>query len=93
MLFDLTRHFMRGSGNEFHTLSDAYEHTVVVPEDLLAKLKLVTFETQFLSASTSKLYLALAKSELELIQPFKCVGTKQFVSKQTNLKLNIKFNC
>ena len=59
---------MRGNGNEFHTLSDAYEHTVVVLVDLLAKLKLVTFETQLLlSVLTSKLYLALAKSELELI--------------------------
>ena len=34
---------MQDSGNEFHTLSDAYEHTAVVIVDLPAKLKLVTF--------------------------------------------------
>ena len=34
---------MRDSGNEFHTLSDTYKHSVVVLVDLLAKLKLVTF--------------------------------------------------
>ena len=84
---------MRNSGNEFHMFSDAYEHTVVVLVDLLAKLKLVTFYTQLLSALTSKLYLALAKSELELIQPFKYVEAKQFMSKQSNFELNTKFNC
>ena len=35
--------FMRDSGNEFHALSNAYEHTIEVLVDLLAKLKLVTF--------------------------------------------------
>ena len=64
---------------------------VVVIVDLLAKLKLVTIRTQLLSALTSKLYLALAKSELELIQAFKYVGVKQFVSKQN--KLNKECNC
>ena len=34
---------MRDSGKEFHTLSDAYEHTVVVRGNLLSKLKLETF--------------------------------------------------
>ena len=34
---------MRDSGNEFHTLSDAYEHTVVVLVDLLANLNLAIF--------------------------------------------------
>ena len=84
---------MLDSGNKFHTLSDAYEHTVVVIVDLLAKPKLVTFQTQLLSALTSKLYLALAKSEPELIQPFKYVEAKKFMSKQSNFELNTKFNC
>ena len=34
---------MQDSGNEFFTLSDAYEHAIVVLVNLLAKLKLVTF--------------------------------------------------
>ena len=34
---------MQDSGSEFHTFSDACEHTVVVLVDLLAKLKLITF--------------------------------------------------
>ena len=80
---------MRDSGNEFHMLSDAYKHMVVVLVDLLANLKLVTFQTQ-LSALTSKLYLALAKSELELIQSFKYVGAKQFMNELSNFELNTK---
>ena len=44
---------MWDSGNEFHTLSDANEHTIVELVDLLAKLKLVTFWTQLISALTS----------------------------------------
>ena len=83
---------MRDSGNEFHTFSDAYEHTVALLVNLHAKLKLVTFQTQLFSALTSKLYLALAKSELELIQPSKYVGAKQFMSKQSNFELNTKFS-
>ena len=88
-----TSYFMRYNGYEFQTLSDALDLTVVVLIDLLAKLKLVTFWTQLLSTLTCKLYLALAKSELKLIQPYKYVGAKQFVSKQSNLELNTKFNC
>ena len=42
---------MRDSGNEFHTLSDAYEHMVVVLVDLLGNLQLVVFQTQLLSAN------------------------------------------
>ena len=38
-----TFNFMRDSGNEFHTLSDAYKHMVIVLKHLLAKIKLVTF--------------------------------------------------
>ena len=72
---------MQDSGNEFHTLGDAYEHTVAVLVDLPAKLKLVTFYNQLLSALKSNLYIALAKSELKLIQAFKYVGAKQFVRK------------
>ena len=34
---------MQDSGNELHTFSDTYKHTVVVLVDLLATLKLVTF--------------------------------------------------
>ena len=73
---------MRDNANEFHTLSDANKHTA---SRSTSKAKASYILTQLLSTLTSKLYLALAKSKLELIQPSKYVGTKQFMSKQTNL--------
>ena len=38
-----TFNFIRDSGNEFHILRDAYEHTIVVLVDPLTNLKLVIF--------------------------------------------------
>ena len=72
---------MRDSANEFHTLSDANKHSI---SRSTSKDKASYILTQLLSALTSKLYLVLAKSKLELIQPSKYVGAKQFMSKQTN---------
>ena len=51
----LISYFIQYSGNEFYSFSYAYELTVVVVVDLFAKLKLVTFWTQLLSALTGKL--------------------------------------
>ena len=83
-------YFMRDMANEFHTLSDANKHSV---SRSTSKAKASYILTQLLSALTSKLYLALSKSKLELIQPSKYVGAKQFMSKQTNFKLKTKFHC
>ena len=58
---------MQDSGNEFHTLSDAYEHTVVV-QDLLAKLKLVTCGRSQLSVvESSRTHVEVLGLEAQLL--------------------------
>ena len=58
-----------------------------------SEAKAIYILTQLLSALTSKLNVALAKSELELIQPSKYLEAKHFMSMQSNFELNTKFNC